>query len=125
MVKGLELFKTHFQGYSDQYVLIGGTACTILMDRAGLEFRATRDLDMVLYVEALKPEFLKAFWEFIKSGGYQQRQESTGKKVFYRFSHPSKIQYPIMIELFSRSPDALQLPPEAYLTPIHADDSSI
>ncbi len=54
MVKGLELFKNHFQNYSDQYVLIGGTACTILMDRAGLEFRATRDLDMVLYVEALK-----------------------------------------------------------------------
>jgi hypothetical protein len=40
--------------YGDQYVLIGGTAATLAMEEAGLEFRATKDLDIVLYIEALK-----------------------------------------------------------------------
>jgi hypothetical protein len=40
MVKGLEIFKKHFNNHADQYVLIGGTACTVLMEEAGLEFRA-------------------------------------------------------------------------------------
>jgi len=28
MVRGLDLFRRHFAGYADQYVLIGGTAAT-------------------------------------------------------------------------------------------------
>ncbi len=38
MVKGLDVFRRHFSGYEDQYVLIGGTAATLAMDEAGLEF---------------------------------------------------------------------------------------
>ena len=48
MVKGLDVFRGHFAGYEDQYVLIGGTAATLAMAEAGLEFRATKDLDIVL-----------------------------------------------------------------------------
>ena len=40
MVRGLKQFKEHFASFLDQYVLIGGTACTLLMEEAGLEFRA-------------------------------------------------------------------------------------
>lgn len=43
MVIGFEVFKEAFQGYEDCYTIIGGTACDILMDRANLDFRATRD----------------------------------------------------------------------------------
>ena len=32
MVKGLEVFKSFFNGYEDQYVLIGGAACDILFE---------------------------------------------------------------------------------------------
>ena len=53
MVKGLDLFRLHFWDYANRYVLIGGTACDIAMAGAGLEFRATKDLDIVLVVEAL------------------------------------------------------------------------
>ena len=31
MVKGIDSFKNWFQGYEEQYVIIGGTACDILM----------------------------------------------------------------------------------------------
>ena len=36
MVKGLEVFREHFRDYADRYVLIGGAACDIAMNAAGL-----------------------------------------------------------------------------------------
>ena len=57
MVRGLAIFRSWFRDYADQYILIGGTAATLAMEEAGLEFRATKDLDIVLHVEALTPEF--------------------------------------------------------------------
>ena len=53
MVNGIEVFRKYFEGYEDQYVLIGGTACDIAFESNDNSFRATRDLDMVLIVEAL------------------------------------------------------------------------
>ena len=123
MVIGLELFEEHFAPYADQYVLIGGTACMIVMKDAGLDFRATRDLDIVLHIEALDMAFVKAFWEFIRAGGYQNRQRSTGKEVFYRFYSPSNKNYPAMLELFARIPDAVNLEDGSRLTPIPLNDA--
>ena len=48
MVRGLDVFREFFAGHADQYVLIGGTAATLAMEEAGLAFRATKDLDIVL-----------------------------------------------------------------------------
>lgn len=76
MVKGIDQFKTHFAGFNDRYVLIGGAACYLAMEEAGLHFRVTKDLDIVLCVEALDVEFVSAFWDFVKKGGYQNRQRS-------------------------------------------------
>ena len=53
MVIGLDRFKEHFAGYADRYVLIGGTASSLSMEELGSEFRATKDLDLVLCVETL------------------------------------------------------------------------
>lgn len=122
MVRGLDLFKEHFARYTDRYVLIGGTACSIAMEDAGLPFRSTKDLDLVLCVEALDGEFVRAFWEFIRSGHYENRQKSTGKQLFYRFYEPGDQEYPFMLELFSRVPDVLRLPGESHLTPIPVDE---
>nr|MDA3785494.1 hypothetical protein [Deltaproteobacteria bacterium] len=88
MVKGLDRFKEHFQEFADQYILIGGVACYLAMDDAGLDFRATKDLDIVLCVEALDKYFVKAFWNFIREGEYQIQEKSTGEKQFYRFYKP-------------------------------------
>lgn len=48
MVRGLDLFRETFAAYADQYLLIGGTAASLTMEDAGLQFRATKDLDIVL-----------------------------------------------------------------------------
>ncbi|MHB1022766.1 MAG: nucleotidyl transferase AbiEii/AbiGii toxin family protein [Acidobacteriaceae bacterium] len=127
MVKGLEIFREHFRNYADRYVLIGGAACDIAMTAAGLAFRATKDLDIVLYVEALDAAFVKAFWEFVLTGGYEVQEKSTGEKQFYRFQKPTNADYPFMLELFSRQPDVLQVAEGSHLTPlpIEEDTSSL
>ena len=48
MVTGLESFWRWFAEYTEQYTIIGGTACDLLMSEDGLDFRATRDIDMVM-----------------------------------------------------------------------------
>ena len=70
MVRGLEIFRQHFKDFTDNYVIIGGTACDIIIDNIGLTPRATKDIDIILVIEALSPEFVKHFWEFIKTGNY-------------------------------------------------------
>ena len=104
MVRGLDIFQRWFAAYADQYVLIGGTAASLTMEDAGLTFRATKDLDIVLHVDALTPAFGDAFWKFVETGGYEIRQHSdTGQPMFYRFQKPSDDRYPAMLELFARA----------------------
>jgi hypothetical protein len=118
MVKGLDKFRDHFTGFTDRYVLIGGVASDLIMGQAGVDFRLTKDLDIVLCVEAIDREFVRAFWEFVKQGGYQHQQMSTGKKIFYRFNAPTNADFPSMLELFSRTPDTQILGDDSHLTPI-------
>ena len=121
MVKGIDRFKAYFRDYTDQYVLIGGAACDISFGSNNAEFRATRDLDVVLIAEALTREFGQRFWEFIRDGGYQNRAKSSGSSQFYRFDKPTQEGFPAMIELFARTEYILE--DGAELTPIHIDDS--
>lgn len=122
MVNGISIFREHFSNFKDQYTVIGGFACDLLMNDAGLDFRQTVDIDMVLTVEALTADFAKAFWSFIEAGGYQARQRSNGKPEFYRFVDPTNPAYPKMIELFSRPQSNVVLHPEIHLMPLHIDD---
>ena len=46
MVTGIDSFKEWFKGSEEQYAIIGGTACDILMTEEGLDFRATKDIDL-------------------------------------------------------------------------------
>ncbi len=124
MVNGLELFRQHFAAYTDRYLLIGGSACDVHFEQAALPFRATKDLDIVLCVEALDASFVRAFWDFVKEGGYATRQKSNGAKQFYRFMKPANDAYPAMLELFSRKPEQLRLSDESSLTPIPANEEA-
>ena len=122
MVIGLNRFKEHFTDFKDRYVLIGGTACSIALENSGLEFRVTKDLDIVLYVEALDKDFGNAFWGFIQKGNYKNLQKSTGKHLFYRFYEPKDKSYPYMLELFARKPDILPFREDSHLTPVPIDE---
>jgi hypothetical protein len=88
------------------------------MSNAGLRFRATRDLDIVLCIEALDREFGEAFWSFVHTAGYGQCEVAREGRRFYRFQNPSNDTYPEMLELFARTPDALVISVDSHLTPI-------
>lgn len=119
-ITGIEKFKEFFELYKTNYVLIGGSACAIIFDEIGLEFRATKDLDVVLIVENINSEFGKAFWSFVKAAGYTIEWNSD-KKNFYRFTKPENSEYPQMIELFSRK-NTLEIPADTHLIPVHVSD---
>jgi len=122
-VKGLDKFKAHFAEAEAQYVLIGGAAAHLVLTDAGFDPRATRDLDIVLCIEAIEPSFYGLLWQFIEAGGYSARERASGKREFYRFHKPTADGYPKMLEIFSRKPDGATLPEGAVLTPVpDADD---
>lgn len=122
MVTGFAKFKAGFKEFSEQYVIIGGTACDLLMEQEELEFRATKDLDIVLIVESMTSAFGKRFWDFIKEAEYKHKNKSTGNTQFYRFTSPKSKEYPYMIEIFSRNPEFIKLDKSAVLTPLPIDD---
>ena len=120
MVKGLNTFLEHFKGFETSYVLIGGTACDLWMSEKDQDFRATRDLDMVIVVEGLTADFFVRFWEFIRAGGYEIQRNSEGEAKFYRFKKPTVTAFPSIIELFSKN--KFDLPEGTRLTPIPAGE---
>lgn len=122
MVRGIDSFREWFRGYEEQYAIIGGTACDLLMTEDGLDFRATKDIDLVLIVEAIDAAYGRRFWDYVNAAGYEHRNKSTGEQQFYRFSSPVSREYPAMIELFARRPDVINLPDEAVLSPLPIDE---
>ncbi|OFY86681.1 MAG: hypothetical protein A3F72_15705 [Bacteroidetes bacterium RIFCSPLOWO2_12_FULL_35_15] len=122
MVRGLDKFKEYFNDYPDNYVIIGGTACDIIIDEAGFTPRATKDIDIILVVEALSAEFVRQFWKFIKDGNYERKEKSDDDRRYYRFTKPENKEFPYQIELFSRLPDVIEPDESIHITPIPVDD---
>jgi len=118
VIARVQSLRDWFRGYEDNFVVIGGVACSLIMREYGADFRATRDIDMVLLLEALNVDFGRRFWDYVLEAGYKHCQKSTGAPQFYRFYEPISTAYPEMIELFSRRVDGLVLPDGAVVTPI-------
>lgn len=126
MVRGIEKFKDFFAGYEDNYVIIGGTACEVHEEIYAQNPRATKDIDIILIVEALSSDFVAKFWEFVKVAGYVSRNKGTGegkqRHEYYRFKEPSAPEFPYQVELFSRNPGLVNFPEDAHITPVPVDE---
>ena len=72
-MEGLERFREAFEAYSDNYVIIGGTACEMVMSGTAVRPRATHDIDMIVIVEKMSTTFAERFWQFIREGGYRRK----------------------------------------------------
>ena len=99
-MEGLEKFREAFEAYSENYVIIGGTACDIAMTGTAVRPRATHDIDMIVIVEKMTADFAEHFWQFVREGGYrpEKRKQSEGeapKYELYRFVN-GKPDYPEM-----------------------------
>ena len=119
-VVGIKEFADFFEGYEDCYTIIGGAACEILMSSTSIDFRATKDIDMIIMFEDRFEEFASKFWEYIKLGGYKCGWKNSDRPHFYRFTEP-KDGFPSQIELFSRKTD-YHLESGSEIIPIHIDD---
>lgn len=80
-MQGIDKFRERFKGLEEEYVLIGGGACDLLFDEAGRQFRATKDLDLVLLVEALTARFGRVFWQFVREGRRANGESIDGKNI--------------------------------------------
>lgn len=118
MVIGLDKFSNYFKEYRDSYILIGGAATDVWMEELGLPFRVTKDLDIIIVIEALESRFVKHFWTFIEKGDYEIREGSDNQPKVYRFIKPRVENFPEQVELFTRVPDILGDFTDAHLTPI-------
>ena len=126
MVTGLDKFREAFIEYADNYVIIGGTACDIVLRDTDMTPRATSDIDMIVVVENMTPEFATAFWQFIRDGKYKptkRDRETDGQTVYtlYRFEE-AEAGYPVKIELLSRHSDILGEPSGFVIEPIPVDE---
>ena len=124
MVNGLMRWREYFSKDKENYVLIGGAACNLLEEELDMPARATKDLDLVLVVEALTPDFGMRLWNFIEEGNYENRNrgENEHKHEYYRFKNPHDKSYPKQIELFARNTGILNLSPNAHIEPISVGD---
>jgi hypothetical protein len=70
-MEGLDKFREAFADFSDNYVIIGGTACGITMKDTVVRARATHDIDMIVIVENMTESFANRFWKFVREAGYR------------------------------------------------------
>ncbi len=127
MVRGIEKIKEYFAGYEANYVIIGGAACEVHEENYGQRPRATKDIDIILVVEALSVDFVIKFWDFVHAAGYGDKSKGEGKEKaynheYYRFKKPANDDYPFQIELFSRQVGLVNFPNDAHITPIPVDE---
>ena len=101
MVKGLELFRERFRQFEGAFVLIGGAACHKWFAQQGADFRATKDLDIVLIVEVADPAFVAALRVFIAEGNYTIQEKSEGGH-FLPLSDLQQPGHSVIIDRLSR-----------------------
>ena len=123
-VYGLDRFSEYMEGLEDCYTVIGGAACSIILSNADLDFRATKDIDLILLIENRFPESAAAVWKLVRDGGYTCGRGSSGDVHFYRFTKPSVAGFPSMIELFSKAPSFIQEPEGLTIVPLPAGDET-
>lgn len=128
MVGGLDKFREHFAKYSDNFVIIGGTACEEILRDTEIRPRATMDIDIVVIVENMTAEFAKAFWAFIADGEYRpgvrKSADYTPKYVLYSFDN-GKAGFPIKVELLSHHNEIFSSATHVEPLPIDGEVSSL
>lgn len=69
---GFNHFCAYLKGLEEYYVIIGGGAASILMDEEGLEFRATKDVDLVVLVRS--KDLNARVLAYVREGGYKSKE---------------------------------------------------
>lgn len=126
-IAGIDKFKEAMAGHENEYVLIGGGACSILFEEAGADFRLTKDLDIVVLTDVASPSFGHALWKLVRNGNYEAGKRKEGRCTYYRFTLPADSPntgvFPSEIELFARHPDFALEDEDSHIIPLPFDDT--
>ncbi len=75
-VVGLYKFKEFSKKFHDEFVVIGGAACDVILEDSKIEPCATDDIDMILIVDKKTPEFgSSSSRAIIKQGSVKEVKE--------------------------------------------------
>ncbi|HET0711514.1 TPA: hypothetical protein VQK48_001067, partial [Streptococcus pneumoniae] len=115
------IFQEMFADFQNYYVLIGGTATSIVLDSQGFKSRTTKDYDMVIIDEVKNKEFYTTLNHFLELGEYQGSQKDEKAQLF-RFTTTNP-EFHSMIELFSILPE-YPLKKDGRETPLYFDQDA-
>ena len=106
--------------FRSHYVVIGGLATVMTLEERNLPARATKDVDMIIICQPEAKQYMKRFWEFIKTGGYKlwKPDDDDSHPSFYRFIKPESKDFPAQIELFSKVPEYVDVPKDVHIVHI-------
>jgi hypothetical protein len=110
-------------GLEDQFAIIGGSAASVLMEEQELDFRPTKDIDLVILTNA-SDELNSRIATYVKTGGYKVKEATEGSPRYYRFSRPVAEVYPNVLEIFARNESEIVLDEGQYVIPV-ADTKSM
>lgn len=128
MLTGFDKFSEVMRNHHEQFVVIGGTACEAALENTGINRpHVTKDIDMVIVMEKLSPDFIAQLWHFFQEGEYKAYRKSnkSGKSVYalYRFEQSTRTDYPAQIEILARQAEYMFGDNEAHIEPILEEDS--
>jgi len=115
--RGIAHLLNHLRDHFEDYAIIGGGAAAILMEENGLEFRATKDIDVVFLTHSSSSLNSKVS-QYIKDGEYDITETSEGIARYYRFRNPKNNIFPEIIEIFARNEQNIDLEQGQYIIPI-------
>ncbi|MFW7377492.1 MAG: hypothetical protein ACOH5I_01630 [Oligoflexus sp.] len=124
MVHGLNHFARYFSDLKSEYVIVGGTASTILLEDAGIKFRATKDIDLVI-IATDTDKFAEKMIQYVRDGLYQVQEKNDGSPRFYRFKKPRDPAFPVQVEIFHKKPDGIELFEGQHIIPIKAPNEDL
>jgi hypothetical protein len=118
--KGMDHFLNYLKGLENDYV-IGGGAASILMDDSSVDFRATKDVDLVLLTNE-SAELNNRIAAYVDEGKYEIKEATDDAPRYYRFRSPKMEEFPVMIEIFGRNEQKIELRNGQYIIPVENDE---
>ena len=121
MTHGLKHFAEAFRDVNEEYAVVGGMAAATLMEGAGVSFRGTKDIDLVIIAHDTE-SMAKRLQQYIQSGHYEIQEKNSETPIYYRFKKPKQTEFPFQLEVFHRKPNGIDLFEGQHIVPI-SDES--
>lgn len=119
---GLSHFENYFKDYRDHYVVVGGFATLMLLDKQ-LEGhgKATYDIDLVLLTNS-SVTMSRRIKSYIKEGDYTVQKGEKDLFIYYRFFEPKVDEFAKEIELFAVNEQKFELDENQRIIPIDPEE---